>query len=324
MITRRSFLAGVVAVLPAKAGSHLVSGQVASGQVASGQVASGFSRKGTRLVLLGTAGGPTPKSGRSAPAQAIVVGDRLYLVDCGDGVARQLAIARIPIGQLRAVFITHQHSDHNAGYGPLFLLGWTAGLSKPVDVYGPPPLERMTTLLLDAYDYDIRLRMKDEGRPPLAPLVRPHEIVGGGEVFADDRVRVTAAVNHHPPIEHSFAYRIDTADRSIVISGDTNYSENVLKLARGADILVHEALYRPFWERPDAPQTPEIRRHIIASHTDAQDIGRLAAAAGVKRLVLTHFVPSEPTGAVPDETWLAAARKHFNGDVVLGRDLLEL
>src|SRR5262245_66240095 len=83
----------------------------------------------TRLILLGTAGGPTPKSVRSAPAQAVVVGDRIYLVDCGDGVARQLALAQLPIRELRAIFITHQHSDHNAGYGPLWLLGWTAGLS---------------------------------------------------------------------------------------------------------------------------------------------------------------------------------------------------
>jgi ribonuclease BN (tRNA processing enzyme) len=278
----------------------------------------------TRLVLLGTAGGPTPKSGRAAPAQAIVADDRIYLVDCGDGVARQLALARLPMRNLRAVFITHHHSDHNAGYGPLFLLGWTGGIEQPVDTYGPPPLEKMTRLLLDAYEYDISLRMKDEGRPPLAPLIRPHEVTRGGEVFADDRVRVTAALNDHPPIEHSFAYRFDTADRSIVISGDTNYSENVVRLAKGADVLVHEVLHRPFWERPDAPQTPEIRRHIIASHTDAEDLGRLATAAGVKTLVLTHFVPSEPTGAVPDEMWLAAARKHFKGEVILGRDLLEL
>src|SRR5687767_12390886 len=88
----------------------------------------------TRLVLLGTAGGPTPKATRSAPAQAIVSGDRIYLFDCGDGVARQLAMAKLPIRQLRAVFITHQHSDHNAGYGPLFLLGWASGLRTPVDV----------------------------------------------------------------------------------------------------------------------------------------------------------------------------------------------
>jgi len=281
---------------------------------------------GTRLVLLGTAGGPTPKAQRSAPAQAIVAGDRVYLVDCGDGVARQLALARIPLRQLRAVFITHQHSDHNAGYGPLFLVGWAGGIEAPVDTYGPPPLAKMTRSLLDAYEFDITLRIADEGRPPLAPLIRPHEITGAGEVFTDDRVRVTAARNRHVPIEHSFAYRFDTADRSIVISGDTAYSEEVLSLARGADVLVHEALYRPFWERADAPQPPAVRRHIIASHTDVEDVGRLAAAAGVKTLVLSHLVPSEPTvvGGVSDEQWLAAARKHFKGTVILGADLQEL
>jgi ribonuclease BN (tRNA processing enzyme) len=278
----------------------------------------------TRLVLLGTAGGPTPKTGRAAPAQAIVIGDRVYLVDCGDGVARQLTLARLPFRDLRAVFITHHHSDHNAGYGPLFLLGWTAGIQSPVDTYGPPPLVKMTRLLLEAYQFDIATRMADEGRPPLARLIRPHEITRPGAVFADDRVRVTAARNAHPPIEHSFAYRFDAADRSIVISGDTTYSRNVLNLAHGADVLVHEALYRRFWERADAPGTPEVRRHIIASHTDAEEVGRLAAEAGVKTLVLSHFVPAEPAGAVPDEAWLAAARRYFTGRLIIGADLMEI
>ena len=310
-ITRRAFLA---------AGAAAVTGS-ALAQTNAGRESPANK---TRLVLLGTAGGPTPKRYRSAPAQAIVVGDRVYLADCGDGVARQLTLARIPFSNLRAVFITHQHSDHNAGYGPLFLLGWSSGLHSPVDAYGPPPLVGMTKLLLDAYAFDIKTRMQDERLPPLAPLVRPHDIMQPGEVFADDRVRVTAAINNHPPIEYSFAYRFDTADRSIVVSGDTTYSEQVLKLARGADVLVHEALYRLFWERPDAPLTPEIRRHIIASHTDVEDVGRLAAAAEVKTLVLSHLVPTDPMGEVPDELWLAAARRHFKGQVIVGTDLAEI
>jgi ribonuclease BN (tRNA processing enzyme) len=278
----------------------------------------------TRLVLLGTAGGPTPKVKSAAPAQAIVVGDRMYLVDCGDGVARQLALAKLPVRNLRAVFLTHQHSDHNAGYGPLFLLGWTAGLATPVDAYGPPPLIEMTRTLLEAYRYDIELRMADEGRPPLAPLVRPHEITAGGEIFKDDRVRVTAALNDHPPIRHSFAYRIDTGDRSIVISGDTRFSENVVALARGADILVHEVVSRDYWERPGAPQPASVVRHILASHTDAPDVGRVAAAAGVGTLVLSHYVPTEGPGTPTDGEWVAGVRRHFKGKVVVGRDLMEL
>jgi ribonuclease BN (tRNA processing enzyme) len=235
-----------------------------------------------------------------------------------------MTLAGLPFSGLRAVFITHHHSDHNAGYGSLFLLGWTSGLERPVDAYGPPPLVKMTGLLLEALSFDIETRMADEGRQPLRPLVRPHEITTDGEVFRDDLVRVTTARNHHPPLEHSFAYRFDGADRSIVISGDTTFSESVLQLARGADVLVHETLYRSFWERPDAPQTPAVRRHIIASHTDAEDVGRLAAAAGVRTLVLTHFVPSDPPGAVSDDQWMDAARRHFRGEVVLGKDLMEI
>jgi ribonuclease BN (tRNA processing enzyme) len=305
-LTRRSFLS---------AGASLVG----AAALARAQTAE---PPRTRLILLGTAGGPAPKVGRAAPAQAVVVGDRIYLVDCGDGVARQLALAKLPIPQLRAIFITHQHSDHNAGYGPLFLLGWTAGLAT-VDAYGPPPLEKMTRLLLDAYAFDVETRIADEGRPQLAPRIRPHDITAGGEIFKDDRIKVTAAINHHPPIEHSFAYRFDTPDRSIVISGDTTYSDTVVALAKGADVLVHEVLYRPFWEQPEAPQTRTVRQHVIASHTDVEDVGRVAAAAGVKQLVLSHFVPSEAS-QVTDEQWLSGARKHFRGRIVLGRDLMEI
>jgi ribonuclease BN (tRNA processing enzyme) len=182
----------------------------------------------------------------------------------------------------------------------------------------------MTRHLLEAYRYDIELRMADEGRPPLAPLVRPHEILEGGEIFKDDRVRVTAALNDHAPIRHSFAFRFDTADRSIVISGDTRYSENVVKLARGADVLVHEVVSREFWERPGGPQPASVVKHILASHTDAPDVGRVAAAAGVGTLVLSHFVPTEGPGTPTDDEWLAAVRRHFKGTVVLGKDLMEV
>jgi ribonuclease BN (tRNA processing enzyme) len=278
----------------------------------------------TRLVLLGTAGGPTPKASRAAPAQAVVVGDRIYLVDCGDGVARQLALAKLPITALRAVLITHHHSDHIAGYGPLFLLGWTAGLSSPVHAYGPPPLNDMTRQILDAYKFDIELRMADEGRPALAPLIRPHEITAGGEVFTDDRVRVTAVLNDHPPVPHSFAYRFDTPDRSLVFSGDTRISNSLIGLAKHADVLVHEVISRAFWERPDAPQPAAVVRHIVASHTDVADAARVAQRAGVKTLVLSHFVPTEGPHAPTDDEWLAAARPHFAGTIIVGRDLMEI
>jgi ribonuclease BN (tRNA processing enzyme) len=276
----------------------------------------------TRLVLLGTAGGPRPSPVRAAPAQAIRVGDRTYLVDCGDGVGRQLALAGIPLRTIRAVFITHQHSDHNTGYGPLLSNGWTQW-EPVVEVFGPPPMERMTRLWFEMNAFDLELRVRDEERRPLPAMIRAHDVVSDGEVFRDDRVTVRAAHNNHPPIEHSLAYRFDTADRSIVISGDTTYAGSVVALAKGADVLVHEVYDRSYVEGGKGPYTAAIRRHIVATHASAEDVGRVAAAAGVGMVVLTHFVPNDGAG-IADEAWTAGVRKHFSGPVVAARDLQEL
>lgn len=279
----------------------------------------------TRLILLGTGGGPSPKPERSAPAQAIVVGDSVYLVDCGNGTPRQYVRAGLRFPALRALFITHQHSDHNADYGNLFLLGWTSGLAQPVDCYGPRPLKRMTRLFLRMQDYDIRTRIRDEGRPPLAPLIRPHEIPAPGPVYEDGLVRVMAALAHHPPVEPAFAYRFDTADRAIVISGDTGYSGRIVTLARGADVLVHEAMYLPAIDGlfGNDSNARSLRQHLLDSHTSTEDVGRVAAAAGVKTLVLSHLVPGADPG-VTGEMWLEGVRRHFHGDVIVGSDLLEI
>jgi ribonuclease BN (tRNA processing enzyme) len=279
----------------------------------------------TRLILLGTAGGPRPKKSRAAPSQAIVLGETTYVIDCGDGVARQLALADVPLTSVRHLFITHQHSDHNADYGNLLLLAWAAGLKTRVDTWGPPPIDRMTTLFFDLNAYDITTRIADEGRVALAPLVHVHELTRGGTVMQDDHVKVTAALVSHPPVVPSFAYRFDTADRSIVISGDTAGADNLIALARGADILVHEVLYVPAVDRlvASVPNASTLKRHIVDSHTSAEDCGRIAQAAGVETLVLSHFVPAEDP-LVRDEMWLEAARTHFRGRIILGKDLMEL
>jgi ribonuclease BN (tRNA processing enzyme) len=279
----------------------------------------------TRLILLGTAGGPRPQKNRSAPAQAIVVNDAVYVVDCGDGVARQLVLADIPLTQLRHILITHQHSDHNADYGNLLLLAWAAGLQTRVDAWGPPPLARMTRLFLEMNNYDIKTRIADEKRVPLAPLIHTHEVREPGTIFRDANVKVSAALVDHPPVVPSFAYRFDSADRSIVISGDTRPSDNLVKLARNADVLVHEAFYPAGVDRLAAkvPNAPDLKRSIISHHTSAEDAGRIAGAAGVKTLVLSHLVPSDDP-AITDQMWIDAASVHFKGRIVVGKDLQEI
>lgn len=280
----------------------------------------------TRLILLGTAGGPRPRITRSATAQAVVVGDTAYVVDCGDGVARQLVLAGIPLRAVRHIFITHHHSDHNADYGNLIVLAWAAGLRTRVDSWGPPPLAHMTDEVFQMNAADIEARTADEGRLPLRPLIHAHELRGGGLVMEDQNGRVTAALVHHPPLAHAFAYRFDMADRSIVFSGDTTRSDNLVTLARNADVLVHEALYdAAAVDRlvASVPNATDLRRSILSHHTTAEDAGRVAAAAGVKMLVLSHLVPAEDP-AITDEMWIGAARRHFDGRIVVAKDLMEL
>jgi ribonuclease BN (tRNA processing enzyme) len=279
----------------------------------------------TRLILLGTGGGPRPRVETMASAQVIVAGDRLYVVDCGDGVARQIVRAGLPLTALRHVFITHHHSDHNADYGNLLLLAWTSGLRERVDTWGPAPIEQITRLFLEMSAVDIDTRVVDEGRAPLAPLIHAHDLTAPGVVVQDDRVKVTSATATHPMIKSAFAYRFDTADRSIVISGDTAKSDAIIALAKGVDVLVHEAIYPAAVDRLAArmPTATTLKKHLLASHTTAEDCGRVAAAAGVKTLVLSHFVPADDP-LVSEQAWIDAAGRHFSGRIIFGRDLLEV
>jgi ribonuclease BN (tRNA processing enzyme) len=279
----------------------------------------------SHLILLGTAGGPTPKPDRAAPASAVVVDGVIYVVDCGNGVARQMVQARLDLGAIRHVFLTHQHSDHNADYGNLLWLAWAARLHTRVDTWGPPPLAAMTRDFLRMNDYDIQTRIKDEGRPPLAPLIVPHELSKGGVVLQDERVKVTAALVAHPPVVPAFAYRFDCPDRSIVFSGDTRPTPALIELARNADVLVHEVMYQPALEKLIAsePNAARLREHLLASHTTTEQVGRVATEAGVKTLVLNHFVPGGDA-SLTDEVWRDAVAPHFKGRLVVGRDLMEL
>ena len=322
-------------------------------------------------MLLGTAGGPLPSPVRSGIASAVVVGDRVLLVDCGSGVTRQLRRARL-LADLDSVFLTHLHSDHDCDYFNLFLLGWPIlQWNPPVRVFGPgpaggrgslpadpegvpvPPLVSpdqptpglldLTALQIRAHAYDLNVRMRDAGRSELGQLIDATEIplppgldAAGPDrvapamepllVHEDADVRVTAILVRHAPVFPSFAFRFDTAAGSVVVSGDTAPSDNLVTLARGADILVHEV----FDDAPEAEadgeplswQEEQQQQHLLSSHTPLGEVGRVAAEAGVGRLVLTHFVPGDDV--LPDDHWVKGASKDFDGEVIAGADLLEV
>lgn len=201
-------------------------------------------------------------------------------------------------------------------------LAWSAGLRTRVDTWGPPPLEKMTKLFFEMNAYDIDTRIASEGR---VPLVHVHEIRDGGAVMSDDNVKVTAAVVDHPPVVPAFGFRFDAPDRSIVISGDTAPSENLVRLAHGADVLVHSVMYPSAIDRlvGRVPNAAALKESILAHQTSAEDAGRIAQAAGVTTLVLSHLVPPDDP-QVTERMWIDAAQSHFQGRVVLGRDLLEI
>jgi ribonuclease BN (tRNA processing enzyme) len=171
----------------------------------------------------------------------------------------------IPGKPIRYVVATHHHWDHLGGN--LILEAWTFGLETRLDTWGPPPLEKITRLFFEMNAYYINIRIADEGKPSLVPLVRAHELTDNGMVLNKDGVKVTTALVSHPPVKPALAYRFDTTDRSIVISGDTAPSDNLIQLAKGADVLVHEAMYLPAIDRIAArvPNATRLKEHILAS-----------------------------------------------------------
>ena len=226
------------------------------------------------------------------------------------------------LAKIRDVFITHHHSDHNVDLGALVLLAWGAGLKTPVHLYGPPPLSQIMRSHLRASRYDIHARMDEEGRPPLAPLVKTHEFAAPRRLIDTPDLRVTAALVDHYQVRPAFAYRFDAPGRSVVFSGDTAYSENLIALARGADVLVHEAIYADVIDQIVDANAPNLRDHLLKSHTTTEQLGLAAKRAGVRTVVLSHLVPAFPS--ITDEMWASGVRKHFDGEIIVGRDLMEI
>lgn len=320
-LSRRSLLTGLAAA-PAIAAAPAVAQTSAERAQAALKDA-----KGTKLVLLGTAAGPVPGRTRQMTSHVIFSDGAAYVLDCGLGVTDQFARTGIPFSALRSIFITHHHADHNVEYGPLLVVGWIQGLPLNIRAFGPPPLKQMTDDILHAYKTTIDFWAEDFKMKPLT-AVEVKEISAVGPVMQDDIVKVTAAVVEHPPVVPSLGYRFDFKDRSIAFSGDTAPSEAVAKMATGADVLVHEAMYVPAVEAYIRAQVAKGRpvkvddfmAHMKADHTPLEDVGRIAQEAGVKTLVLSHLTPA--IDSINDDTWREPAAKFFKGEIIVAKDLM--
>lgn len=272
----------------------------------------------TRVVLLGT-GNPNPDPDRSGPAVAIVAGDHPYLVDCGPGVvrraeaARRKGVAALESAKLDIVFLTHLHSDHTLGCPDLLLSPWVTDRASPLRVYGPPGTRALFAGLLAAYAADIRNRSSG---------LQPHEEDGWraevteiepGVAYEDDRVRVTAFLVPHDGWETAFGYRFETADRTVVVSGDTRPSDAVVEACRGCDVLVHEVYSDAAFARLPAAW----RRYHADAHTSASELARIAGRARPRLLVLYHQL----FWSASEAELLAEVKRGSEGETVSAHDL---
>lgn len=274
------------------------------------------------VALLGTKGGPAIRPGSTMPTASLLsLAGRQIVVDCGLGVTRGLADQGMQLKDLREIFITHLHSDHYLELGPLLHTAWTAGLSDEVVVWGPAGLATYWAQFLASMEADISLRIEDEGRPDLRQLVRV-ETVDAGLVTQSDGLAVTALRVVHPPLIDCFAFRFETAQSCVVFSGDTAFHPPLAEFARGADLLIHEAMLAevlPALCARVGNGSEKLMTHLIQSHSTAEEAARIAQMAGVKCLALHHLIPSDdPAYSVAD--WEAAVAAHWAGPLVIPTD----
>lgn len=331
---RRKILAGMVAA-PAVAGAVALPRAVMAAQASTGDWYDAATKKlqmdlakkaGTKIVLLGTGGGPVIGHSRHQTSVLMVQDNAAYVLDFGLGAVEQFARTGVPFSQVRSLFLTLQRPDHTTDYGPFLLLGWIHGLDPSVQAYGPPGLTSMTENYVKAMQSTADFWAETFDMTPMAPIVT-HEFTQGGLIMQDDVVKVTSTLVKHPPVVPAFGYRFDFKDRSVAFSGDTAPTESMIELAKGADVLVHEAMYVPAMAASMAADAKRqkvslksVMKHMKADHTPIEDVGRIAQAAGVKELVLYHLAP--PAGHIADEEWIAPAAKYFKGKIVVGQDLM--
>lgn len=295
---------------------------------------------GTRLVTLGTAGGPLPRKDRTQSSNLLIVNSTLYVIDAGDDVTRRIVQAGYDFRQVGKIFITHAHSDHTMGLPTLLVSEWEYQRRDPVDIYGAVGTEALVKGTLQFLAVNAEIRWAEGKKAPMADLFHGHDMKPG-LVYQDANVKVTAVENTHfhlpagsPPHGRygSYSYRFDTPDRVVFFTGDTGPSDAVTELAKGADFLVTEvtppedvvaALKRNgVWQAKTPEEQEGFIRHMKEEHLTPEEVGKMATKAGVKTVIMTHFSPSiDPEDDY--QRYLDEAKKFFSGRIVVSKDLMQ-
>jgi ribonuclease BN (tRNA processing enzyme) len=311
----------------------------------------------TELVLLGTAGAPLPVAGRAGISSALVVDGRVFVIDCGRGAPSAFTEAGLDFSRLEAVFLTHLHADHVGDLPGMLLYGWGVRVHDnsplaPIRVYGPSrpkmlpvgdtKFHRQTTIhpgrpapgttdltehILAGYAYHLNVMPLDAHMPDANALVRAIDIAVPAPardvprvpavVFDDGIVKVSAVAVTHGRAVPALAYRFDTPDGSVAFSGDTTVNEDLINLARGADILIHQVADLNYLKRHGTDDA-ELAR-MAALHTDVTQVGGVAERARVRELILSHYLPADPA-AITEAEWAQRAGYGFSGTTTAGRD----
>ena len=285
------------------------------------------------VVLCGT-GSPLADPGRASACTAVLAGGHFVLVDAGPGSSRNVALERLPRARLEAVLLTHFHSDHIGEVGEATLQSWVAGRTKPLTVYGPPGVEQVVSGFRQAYALDVQYRVTHHGAeamPPDAgvPLAKTIELAdanGSALVFEGDGLRVTAFAVDHAPVAPAYGYRFDYRGRSVVISGDTKKSDNLIQHAHAVDLLVHEALAARMIEpaqryarEHNLTRWAKLTADVVNYHTTPVEAAEVAKAANVRMLVLSHIVPPL-TNFLARRMFLRDVSSAWGGPIELGKD----
>lgn len=268
-----------------------------------------------RVTLLGT-GTPAPVMNRFGPSILVEAGGQKFLFDAGRGAHQRLVQSKVSWRDVNGVFLTHLHSDHVVGFPDLWLTGWlVAGRDTPLLVWGPRGTEKMMFHLAQAYAYDIEIRQADEHASAAGVVIRAADIAQGF-VVEKNGVKVTAFDVDHTPVEPAFGYRIDYAGRSVVLSGDTRFSENLIRHADGVDVLIHEVTVPETFVR--AGVRPELAKTIMAHHTTPERAGEVFARVKPRLAVYSHITRPAAT----EQDVIPPTRKAYAGPLELGEDLM--
>jgi ribonuclease Z len=269
-----------------------------------------------KVTLLGT-GSPPPVMNRFGPSILVEAGDKKFLFDVGRGAMQRLAQTKTRWQDVDGVFFTHLHSDHVVGFPDVWLTGWLVGpgRNRPLEVWGPPGTEKMLSHLVQAVEFDIGFRISDDKARPEGVVINAHNI-NPGVAYEQSGVKITAINVDHAPVAPAYGYRIDYNGRSVVLSGDTRTSENLIRAAESVDLLVHEVVSPETFYR--AGVNPERTKSVIAHHVTPEQAGEVFARTKPRLAVYSHMVLPTAT----NDDLIPGTRKTYDGPLEVGEDLM--